>query len=95
MTEMMKQKEKKGDDIWVAYDKILETSPSPIEKSVKSLIFLWMYFFVQENLDHKGFTKQLIGIGINPLDICYFVEEVEKNRNKLKKNVLPIQYVPQ
>ena len=95
MTEMMKQKQKKGDEIWKAYDKILSTSPSPLDGATKSLVFLWMYFFVQENLDHMGLTKRLIEIGVNPLDISYFVEELELQKTKLKKNVLPIQYVPE
>jgi hypothetical protein len=95
MTEMMKQNKKKGDEIWEAYDKILSTSPSPLDGATKNLVFIWMYFFVQGNIEHRVFTKQLIDIGINPLDVSYFVEELELQKKKLKKNVLPIQYVSQ
>lgn len=93
MTEMMKQTKKKGDEIWAAYEKVLSNTPSPLDGSTKNLVFIWMYFFVQENIDHKSFTKRLIDIGVSPLDVCYFVEELEKQRKTLKKNVLPIQYV--
>lgn len=93
MTEIMKPEKKKKDEIWAEYDKILSTSPSPLDGATKNLIFIWMYFFVQGNLDFRGLTKNLIDTGVNPLDVSYFVEELEKKRKTLKKNVLPIQYV--
>lgn len=95
MTEMMKQQKKKRDEVMALYDKIMDTAPSPIDSATKSLVFIWMYFFVHEELDRGTVTKNLLGVGINPLDVSYFVEELEKEKNFLKKQVLPIKYQPE
>lgn len=94
MTEMMKPEKKKRDEVLELYDKILRTAPSPVDPSTKSLVFIWMYFFVQGEVDHSTLTKNLLGVGINPLDVSYFVEELEQQKDKLAKHVLPIKYAP-
>lgn len=94
MTEMMKQpKKQQRDEVLAAYEKIMQTAPSPIDSATKSLVFIWMYFFVQGEVDHKTLTKNLLGVDINPLDVSYFVEELETQKEVLKKKVLPMKYV--
>ena len=93
MTEMMKPEKKKRNEVMVLYDKIMNTAPSPIDSATKSLVFVWMYCFVQGEFDRKALTKKLLDVDINPLDVSYFVEELESQREVLKKQVLPIKYV--
>lgn len=95
MTEMMKPQKKKRDEVMALYYKIMDTAPSPIDSSTKSLVFIWMYFFVHGELDRGTLTKRLLGVDINPLDVSYFVEELEKEKDTLKKQVLPIKYQPE
>ena len=95
MTDIMKPQKKNRDEVWALYDKIIITAPSPIDSATKSLVFIWMYFFVQGELDHRTLTKNLLGVDINPLDVSYFVEELEKQKATLKKQILPIKYIGQ
>jgi hypothetical protein len=94
MTDMMKPQKKKRNEVLELYDKILRTSPSPIDSATKSLVFIWMYFFVQGEITHAVLTTNLLGVDINPLDVSYFVEELEQQKDTLKKYVLDIRYEP-
>jgi len=94
MTEMMKPEKKKRNEVLEQYEKIMRTAPSPIDSATKSLVFIWMYFFVQGETDYATLTKNLLGVGINPLDVSYFVEELEQQKKTLKSYVLPIRYEP-
>ena len=95
MTEIMKPGKKKQDDVWLAYETLLSGAPSPLDSILKHLVFLNIYLFVQGELDRKTFSKQLVSSGVNPLDVSFFIEEAEKQKDVLKKNVLPIRYVSQ